>query len=398
MKKVALVLGTRPEAIKLAPVYLRFKEVHPSITPLLWLTGQHNQMLQQAMSAFGIEADTNFHIMTPGQSLTTVSTRVLEALEGQFEAERPDMVVVQGDTTTAFSAALAAFYAKIPVAHVEAGLRTQTKDSPYPEEMNRQLVGRLADLHFAPTSVSCKNLEREGVGSETIYVTGNTVVDALVRVLAKVRANKPGMPDGFPRIAEQDTMCLITGHRRENFGHAFEELCRAIADVAVRRPEALFVYPVHLNPNVQKPVYSILGGIPNVHLLPPLSYEQFVWAMDRATVLLSDSGGVQEEAAHLGKPVLVMRESTERPEGIAAGTSILVGTDKTKIREELLRALDRRASSGEYLADENSPFGDGRASERICAEIERYLYARTPIRSAPANQGDFVSDKKIAVC
>lgn len=380
MIEIAIVLGTRPEAIKLAPVYQCFRDAHPEVRPLLWFTGQHQEMLQQAMAVFGLTADRNFKIMTPGQSLTTVTTRVLSVLEEEFAHHRPSLVVVQGDTTTAFAAALAAFYARIPVAHVEAGLRTHEMYSPYPEELNRQLVSRLASISFAPTEHSKANLVAEGVDPATILVTGNTVIDALDTVLTRVRARCPQLPLDFPQLRQGAPVCLITGHRRENFGQGFQDLCSAIRELAAQHSDAEFVYPVHLNPNVRKPVYEILHNIQNVHLIEPLEYEPFVWLMDNSTVILSDSGGIQEEAAHLGKPVFVMRESTERPEGIEAGTSFLVGTSRERIVTSVTAALRRhhRGSADENTeaagsASARNPFGDGHAAERICRRCVEFL-------------------------
>jgi UDP-N-acetylglucosamine 2-epimerase (non-hydrolysing) len=394
VKEVAIVLGTRPEAIKLAPVYQRFRDAHPEVRPLLWFTGQHQEMLQQAMAVFGLTADRNFKIMTPGQSLTTVTTRVLSVLEDEFGQHRPDLVMVQGDTTTAFAAALAAFYARIPVAHVEAGLRTHEMYSPYPEELNRQLVSRIASISFAPTEHSKRNLVAEGINPSTILVTGNTVIDALDTVLARVRSRGPQLPLDFPTLRQGAPVCLITGHRRENFGQGFQDLCAAIAELAALHSEAEFVYPVHLNPNVRKPVYEILKNIRNVYLIEPLEYEPFVWLMDTCTVILSDSGGIQEEAAHLGKPVFVMRALTERPEGIEAGTSFLVGTSRERIVTSVTAALTRQhcrpGVAGDRMLGARSvqnPFGDGHAAERICRRCVEFLSASEGATVASARAG-----------
>jgi UDP-N-acetylglucosamine 2-epimerase (non-hydrolysing) len=373
-RKVALIFGTRPEAIKLAPVYLELRRRSEEFTPLLWLTGQHRQMLDQVMATFKLTGDRDLNLMKPGQSLVDVTSGVLEGMTRVFAEERPDCILVQGDTTTVFAAGLAAFYQRIPVGHVEAGLRTFNKWSPFPEEMNRQLTTRLTDFHFAPTTQSRDNLVAEGVAAGQVWVTGNTVIDALDIVAKHVRAARPEMPADFPLAALEGArrMVLITGHRRENFGAGFEQLCQAIVDLALAFPETEFIYPVHLNPNVREPVFRILQGRQNLHLIEPLSYEPFVWAMDRAHFLLSDSGGVQEEAPHLGKPVLVMRDTTERPEAIAAGTSKLVGTDRDVIVREATRLLQDETAY-RAMSQARNPFGDGHASEKIADALAREL-------------------------
>ncbi len=372
-RKIALVFGTRPEAIKLAPLYLELKR-HADFEPLIWATGQHREMLDQVMAAFSLQADRDFNLMKPGQTLTAVTMAVLDAMDSAFRDERPDCVITQGDTTTAFAGALAAFYAQIPVGHVEAGLRTQTKYSPFPEEMNRRLATRLADFHFAPTERARANLLEENVPADSIWVTGNTVIDALDIKARQTRQARPCLPAEFP-LAEVEAgrrMILITGHRRENFGAGFESICRAIGELARRYPAALFVYPVHLNPNVRKPVFELLAGKPNVRLIEPLDYEPFIWAMDRCHFLLSDSGGVQEEAPHLGKPVLVMRESTERPEALEAGTAKLVGVDAAVIVAESARLMDDAAAYA-AMSQAKNPFGDGKASQRIAQALKQAL-------------------------
>lgn len=371
--KVALVFGTRPEAIKLAPVFLELAR-RPAFEPLIWATAQHRQMLDQVLGVFGLEPDRDFNIMRAGQSLTDVTAAVLHEMEAAFAEEEPDCVVVQGDTTTAFAAALAAFYRQLPVAHVEAGLRTPNKFAPYPEEMNRRLVSSLADLHFAPTERARQNLLEEKAPADRVWVTGNTVIDALAIVAEKVRRDPPPRPRGFPEGAFDAgrKLILITGHRRENFGSGFESICRAISELAGRYPDCEFVYPVHLNPNVQVPVRRLLGGKGNVHLIDPLEYRPFVWAMDQCHFLLTDSGGIQEEAPYLGKPVLVMRETTERPEAIEAGTARLVGTDADRIVAECARLIED-AQAYEAMSRAHNPFGDGRASARIADRLELYL-------------------------
>lgn len=366
MKKIALVFGTRPEAIKLAPVYLAAKGKRPEIHPEIWLTGQHQEMLTQVMDIFGLVAERNFSIMTPNQSLNQIAARVLNCFEAAALENRPDIVVVQGDTTTTAAASLAAFYLKIPVAHIEAGLRTNNKFSPYPEEANRRISSVLADFHFAPTEQAKNNLLAEGIAPTQIWVTGNTVIDALDIVVQKVRTSPPVLSADFPLSAfeNQKKVVLITGHRRENFGSGFESLCLAIRTLAEDNPDVSFVYPVHLNPQVREPVYRLLAGSANVHLIEPLDYQAFVWAMDRASFVISDSGGIQEEAPHLGKPVLVTRDTTERPEAVAAGTARLVGTEYESIVGQASLLLHNKRAY-EKMSKASNPFGDGHASERI---------------------------------
>ncbi|MFC1782531.1 non-hydrolyzing UDP-N-acetylglucosamine 2-epimerase, partial [Planctomycetota bacterium] len=334
----------------------------------------HREMLDQVMETFDLKGDRDFNLMEPGQSITDVTAAVVRALEKVFLEERPDAILVQGDTTTVFAAALAAFYAKITIGHVEAGLRTATKYSPYPEEMNRRLTSHLADFHFAPTEGAKNNLRAENVGEDQIWVTGNTVIDALDIIVGQVRQNPPALPEDFPAEvpAKDKRMVLITGHRRENFGAGFESICQAIVELAHRYPATEFVYPVHLNPNVRKPVFELLKGISNISLIEPLGYKQFIWLMDRCFFLLSDSGGVQEEAPHLGKPVLVMRETTERPEALEAGTAKLVGVDRSTIVGEACRLMDDPAEYARMSRARN-PFGDGRASGRIADILVKKL-------------------------
>lgn len=380
---IALALGTRPEAIKLAPLYWRLREAPDHFEPQLWVTGQHRLLLDQVLETFNLKPHRDLNLMRPGQSLTDITCAVLAGFQQAFAEERPDMIVVQGDTTTAFAAALAGFYAGIAVAHVEAGLRTWNRFAPYPEEANRQMVSCLADLHFAPTAQAQKNLTRQGIPLEQIWVTGNTVIDALDIMVKRIRRTAPAFPPDFPaeRLADGRRMILITGHRRENFGRGFESICRAIAQLAERFAECEFIYPVHLNPNVREPVMRLLQGKENVHLIEPLPYEPFIWAMDRAHLLLSDSGGVQEEAPHLGKPVLVMRDTTERPEALEAGTALLVGTDRDKIVANCIRLMeDPDAYAAMHRAV--NPFGDGHAAERIVAALETFFTNRDMKKNA----------------
>lgn len=386
MKRVSFIFGTRPEAIKLCPLVLAMRE-HGGFEPHVCVTGQHREMLDQVLEVFGVVPDVDLDLMQPNQTLGGFTARAIAACDAYLEEAKPDLVVVQGDTTTVFCAALTAFYHNIPVAHVEAGLRTWNKLAPFPEEINRTLTTPLAHLHFAPTERSRENLLRENVPLERIFVTGNTVIDALLLAVERVRSNPPeirGLPDHV--LKSGTPLVLITGHRRENFGTGFENICQAIADLAGRYPHMHFVYPVHLNPNVREPVYRLLadasdgnGGAPgrgNVHLIEPLGYLPFVSLMDRATLILTDSGGVQEEAPGLGKPVLVMRETTERPEGVDAGTVRLVGTDREMIVREVSRLLDD-ADAYEAMARAVNPYGDGHACGRIIAAIENAILDST---------------------
>jgi UDP-N-acetylglucosamine 2-epimerase (non-hydrolysing) len=374
--KIAVIFGTRPEAIKLAPVVLAMKR-SSDLECRVCVTGQHRQMLDQVLDVFQLRPDVDLNLMVPNQSLAGLTARGIEAIDRYLADDKPDLLLVQGDTTTTLCGALAGFFRRVPVGHVEAGLRTFNLQAPWPEEANRVLATRVTTLHFAPTDVSRRNLLQEGIPDEHIVVTGNTGIDALFLARDKVLLNppdvaelpdalQPGTPgdDGFPR------MVLITGHRRENFGEGFENICRSISELARRFPETHFVYPVHLNPNVREPVNRLLGDrsgralLPNVHLLEPLSYLPFVGLLERANLILTDSGGIQEEAPSLGKPVLVMRDTTERPEGVAAGTVRLVGTDTSAIVREVSRLLTDQIAY-DQMARSHNPYGDGHATERI---------------------------------
>lgn len=377
MATIAIIFGTRPEAIKLAPVVLALRG-HPAIACRVCVTAQHRQMLDSVLEAFGIAPDADLDLMRPGQSLGRLTARGIEAIDGYLGRERPDLVLVQGDTTTVLCAALAAFYHHIPVGHVEAGLRTGDLHSPWPEEANRVLTSRLAALHFAPTETSRQNLLKEGVAADRIFVTGNTVIDALLLAREKIRDDPPPIPGLSPSLLEDGPdrpLVLITGHRRESFGAGFESICRAVAALAHRFPHAQFVYPVHLNPRVREPVGRILGAAEagNIHLIEPLPYLPFLALMDRATLILTDSGGIQEEAPSLGKPVLVLRETTERPEAVAAGTVRLVGTDERVIVAEAARLLTEPAAY-EAMTCAHQPYGDGRAAARIVDICLRFLH------------------------
>lgn len=371
-RKTALVVfGTRPEAIKLAPVIRELQKCDQTFRTLVCITGQHREMLAQMLEVFDIRPDYNLDVMTPGQTLTEVTTAVMAGMDRLLSEVKPDVVLVQGDTTTAFAAALEAFYHRVPVGHVEAGLRTLDKYNPFPEEINRRLVSPVADFHFAPTRLAQSNLEREGYAPENILVTGNTVIDALLYVREQIAtgALKPALKDA--RI-NGHKIIVVTAHRRENFGEGLQQICEAISTLARNRDDILITYPVHLNPNVSGPVHRLLGELSNVLLLPPLDYVSFISLMDRANILLTDSGGIQEEAPALSKPVLVMREVSERPEAIDAGSARLVGTDPQRILNAVNLLLDD-ASAYQSMINRPNPFGDGTAAVRIAQFLERRL-------------------------
>lgn len=364
--KTLCVFGTRPEAIKMAPLALALA-ADDRFDAKVCVTGQHREMLDQVLDLFAIQPDFDLNIMKPGQDLTDVSTAILQGMKGVFAEFKPDMVLVHGDTATTFAASLAAYYHQIPVAHVEAGLRTGNLYSPWPEEANRKLTGALANLHFAPTANSEANLLKEGVARDSIIVTGNTVIDALLDVVRRLDSDqelyaKAAAPAAF--LDPSRKLILVTGHRRESFGGGFERICQALMEVAQQHPDIDIVYPVHLNPNVREPVNRLLTGIDNIHLIEPLDYLPFVHLMSRAHIILTDSGGIQEEAPSLGKPVLVMRDTTERPEAVAAGTVKLVGTNVANMVRELNRLLlDNDAYRAMSFA--HNPYGDGQACQRI---------------------------------
>ena len=383
MKNVMLVFGTRPEAIKMAPLVKEFQKHPDKFNTTVCVTGQHRQMLDQVLEIFNITPDYDLNIMKQGQDLYDVTARVLTGMRNVLDETRPDLVLVHGDTTTSTTAALAAFYRQIPVGHVEAGLRTHNIYSPWPEEMNRMITGRIATFHFAPTPLSRENLLRENVSADKITVTGNTVIDALYWVVDKIRNNsrldsklveilkKAGYDTG--RLSGGKRLVLITGHRRENFGEGFINMCTAIKDLSRKYPDTDFVYPMHLNPNVRKPIHQVFGdnlGIPgNMFFIEPLEYLSFVYLMEHSYMVLTDSGGIQEEAPGLGKPVLVMRDTTERPEAVEAGTVKLVGTDYHKILSETSELLDS-PSAYEKMSKAVNPYGDGKACERIVTFLE----------------------------
>lgn len=371
-KKVLIVFGTRPEAIKMAPVINKLKEHKSKFTTIVCVTAQHRHMLDQVLSIFKISPDYDLNIMKENQDLFDITEKTLKGLKNVLEIVRPDVILVQGDTTTAFVTGLAAFYLKIPIGHVEAGLRTYNKHSPFPEEMNRHLLSVLTDYHFAPTQWSKSNLLKEGVPENKVWVTGNTVIDALLKV---VRSQKSGVRKKFfeeyfrkkynLKLSTQNSkLILVTGHRRENFGEGFENICNALWKIAEQRKDVIIVYPVHLNPNVQRPVKRILGKVENIYLIEPLGYEEFVFLMSRSFLIVTDSGGIQEEAPSLGKPVLVMRNTTERPEGIEAGVVKLVGTDEKDIIDGTLELLEDE-NMYTRMSKSTNPYGDGRASGKI---------------------------------
>lgn len=369
-----VAIGTRPEAIKMAPVVGALAST-PGIEVQVAVTAQHRQMLDQVLRLFGIAPDEDLDLMAPGQALPDLFGRLLSGMSGVIARRRPDLVLVHGDTSTTLATALAAYYARVPVAHVEAGLRTGNLYAPWPEEANRRLVAPLAALHFAPTGRARDNLLAEGVAPGAIHVTGNTVIDALLEVAGRIEGDAAlrGELEGrFPFLDPGKRMVLVTGHRRENFGDGFDQICSALRDLAARG-DVQVVYPVHLNPNVQEPVHRILGGLPGVHLLPPQDYLPFVYLMMRSHFILTDSGGVQEEAPSLGKPVLVMRATTERPEAVEAGTVRLVGTDAGAILRDAGRLLDDEGFH-QSMARAHNPYGDGRAATRIAERIREHTF------------------------
>lgn len=373
MVKVLSVFGTRPEAIKMAPVIHALNEHPDRFRSAVCVTAQHRQMLDQVLNLFGVRPDYDLDIMKPGQDLFDITCNVLRGLKDVILEAQPDIVLVHGDTTTTMASSLAAFYCGARVGHIEAGLRTHNKHAPFPEEMNRRVAGALADLHFAPTGAARDNLLREGIAEDSILVTGNTVIDALLEVAGLLRSDdalQRRFAAEFPFLDTDRRLILVTGHRRENFGAGFESICSGLADIARAYPDTDILYPVHLNPNVQEPVRRILGNgdHANIHLIEPVDYLPFVFLMSRSYLIITDSGGVQEEAPSLGKPVLVMRETTERPEAVAAGTVRLVGTDRKKIVEEAALLLDSPAAY-ERMRMAHNPYGDGKAAERIAAEL-----------------------------
>ncbi|WP_187775715.1 non-hydrolyzing UDP-N-acetylglucosamine 2-epimerase [Luteimonas suaedae] len=385
-KKVMVVFGTRPEAIKMAPVVRALGE-HQHIRPMVAVSAQHRHMLDQVLELFGIVPDDDLDLMQANQSLPDLFSRILVGMAQVIARRRPDLVLVHGDTSTTLATSLAAFYAGVPVGHVEAGLRTGNMAAPWPEEMNRRLTSPLALLHFAPTARARDNLLAEGIDDDHIHVTGNTVIDALLAASKKIRSTSGlarSLAALFPFLEANKRLVLVTGHRRESFGRGFEEICRAIKCITARG-DAQVVYPVHLNPNVQEPVKRILGDHPGVHLIEPQDYLPFVHLMSQADIIITDSGGIQEEAPSLGKPVLLMRDATERPEAVAAGTVRLVGTDSNVICSETFRLLDD-ARVYQAMARASNPYGDGKASQRIAKVIADIpMRAMMPSHTASPN-------------
>lgn len=374
MKKILLVFGTRPEAIKMAPLVKVLQRDTEHFETRVCVTAQHRQMLDQVLEVFEIVPEYDLNIMSSGQDLYDITSKVLLGLRDVLKEFVPDAVLVHGDTTTSMAAALAAFYQQIPIGHVEAGLRTYNMMSPWPEEMNRQVTDRICSYYFAPTEQSRRNLLNENVKDEKIFVTGNTVIDALLMAV-DIIAGRPGMEEQLHKelsekgytVGERPYI-LMTGHRRENFGDGFLHICKAIREIAALHPDVDIVYPVHLNPNVQKPVYEMLSGVANVYLISPLDYLPFIYAMQHSTLLLTDSGGVQEEAPSLGKPVLVMRDTTERPEAVEAGTVKLIGTDAAAIVSNVTELLQNKETYRQ-MSETHNPYGDGHACERIAAAL-----------------------------
>ncbi len=376
-KKIMLVFGTRPEAIKMAPLFHALKAIPDEFETKLCVTGQHRGMLDQVLKVFQIKPDIDLNLMKPRQDLFDVTTGVLHGMRDVLQSHKPDALLVHGDTSTTLAAAMAAFYLGVPVGHVEAGLRTHDLQSPFPEEFNRQVASKLTKWHFAPTDFSRRNLLAEHVPEANITITGNTVIDTLFWVLGRIDADRPRRDAIAAFLNEQlnfdwlrQRFVLMTGHRRENFGEGFLQICHALKDLAALYPAVQFVYPVHLNPNVQQPVKALLADLPNVHLIAPLDYEPFVYLLKHSQIVLTDSGGIQEEAPSLGKPVLVMRDVTERPEAIDAGTVRLVGANRGRIVANVAELLDNQASYT-TMSRAHNPYGDGKACERIIALLRR---------------------------
>lgn len=370
MKKILIVFGTRPEAIKMAPVVKCFKTRQKEFDTRVCVTAQHREMLDQVLNFFEIYPDYDLNLMRPGQNLFDLTANIITGLKPVLEEFKPEYVFVHGDTTTTMATSIAAFYYGSKVCHVEAGLRTNNKYAPYPEEINRQITGRVTDIHFAPTIRAKENLLKENILPESIVVTGNTVIDALLESVNKVRQSDHAEITMLKQIIDANKkLILVTGHRRENFGGGFLNICKALDEIA-KREDTQILYPVHLNPNVQKPVYEILGEKKNINLIEPLSYEAFIWLMDKSYLIITDSGGVQEEAPSLGKPVLVLRRTTERPEAVEAGTVVLVGTDSKKIVHRAFELIDDQ-NKYKTMSHLHNPYGDGTASKRIVEHLSK---------------------------
>jgi len=363
-KKILLIFGTRPEAIKMSPLVKEFQKYSDTFDTKVCVTAQHREMLDQVLGFFEINPDYDLDLMKPGQNLYRLTASIIESLKPILEEFSPDYVFVHGDTTTTMSGSIASFYSGAKVCHVEAGLRTNNKNSPFPEEINRQITGRICDYHFAPTETSKKNLLKENISEDSILVTGNTVIDALLQSVKKVNENPSLLIQSLSKQIGNKEVVLVTGHRRENHGMGFERICKALKRIAEEDTNRLIIYPVHLNPKVQEPVNRILTGVNNVILIDPLAYQDFIWLMNRSKIIITDSGGVQEEAPSIGKPVLVMRDTTERPEAVEAGTVLLVGTNENLI---VSKALDILKNEDNFIkmSKLHNPYGDGFASKRI---------------------------------
>jgi UDP-N-acetylglucosamine 2-epimerase (non-hydrolysing) len=368
--KVLSIFGTRPEAIKMAPLVVNLKK-NPQINSVVCVTGQHREMLDQVLDLFEITPDYDLNVMKKNQSLSEVTSRIITNLSPILDEVKPDLILVHGDTTTTFSAALSGFYHQVSVGHVEAGLRTGNIFSPWPEEANRKLVSCVTEMHFAPTKQAMVNLKQENIDESKIIVTGNTVIDALVMIKDKIESDadlQNSLGENFPFIGEGKRIVLVTGHRRENFGQGFENICESLKILAIKNKDVNFVYPVHLNPRVREPVNQLLSNIDNIHLIEPQGYLEFVYLMINSYIILTDSGGIQEEAPALGKPVVVMRDTTERPEAVSAGTVVLVGTDKNKIIDAIDILLNNE-SKYRKMSMSHNPYGDGTASQKIIQQI-----------------------------
>ena len=370
MKKILLIFGTRPEAIKMAPLVKEFQKHSDAFDTKVCVTAQHREMLDQVLDFFEINPNYDLDLMRPGQNLYSLTATIIESLKPILEEFSPDYVFVHGDTTTTMAGSIASFYSGAKVCHVEAGLRTNNKLSPFPEEINRQITGRICDYHFAPTETSKKNLLKENISEDSILVTGNTVIDALLKSVEKVNENPSELIQELSNKVGNQEVVLVTGHRRENHGVGFEKICKALKTIAKDNINRLVIYPVHLNPKVQEPVNRILSGVSNIILINPLAYQDFIWLMNRSKIIITDSGGVQEEAPSLGKPVLVMRDTTERPEAVDAGTVLLVGTNEELIVSKALHLLNNEDNFVK-MSKLHNPYGDGLASQRIVEFIKK---------------------------
>lgn len=378
MKTILVIFGTRPEAIKMAPLVKEFQKYPEQFDPKVCITAQHREMLDQVLEFFDIIPDYDLDLMKPNQDLYKLTAEIIVQLKDVLEGLKPDYVFIHGDTTTTMAGSIAAFYAGAKICHIEAGLRTFNKRSPFPEEINRQITSRIADLHFAPTETSKKNLLAENIPEENINVTGNTVIDALLQSVARVKEKPSDLIQKLSKKIGETDVILVTGHRRENHGEGFIKICQALKEIAKQKPEITILYPVHLNPKVQEPVSRILKNIKNIILIEPLAYQDFIWLMNRSKLIITDSGGVQEEAPSLGKPVLVMRDTTERPEAVVAGTVILVGTNKDSIINETVYLLNNEEQFNK-MSRLHNPYGDGNASKRIVEILKNEVGAVTVV-------------------